>query len=158
MPLSHTKSSRGHWHRKGFSPITDDVQARFFVDETDLALGQVLDDRLGGIVYPGHAQLPEVPRGTKDEEWLDVVGSRSLVIITRDNKIRYRRPEKQMWINRRVRGFVLTGSRSQSTDTSLEVLAGHWNEIVKLVTSSRPGPWMFTVTTRELKEITLAGN
>ena len=44
------------------------MAARFFCDETDLALGKALEETHGeDIVYPGHAGLPEVPRGTNDE-------------------------------------------------------------------------------------------
>ncbi len=50
--------------------------ARFFVDETDLALGKRLGATREGIVFPGHAELPEVPRGSLDDEWLPVVGTK----------------------------------------------------------------------------------
>lgn len=69
--------------------------ARFFVDENDLALGKALASIHGGIVYPGHPDLPEVPRQTADDVWLEVIGRRRLVVITRDKKIRYRPVEKQ---------------------------------------------------------------
>ena len=85
--------------------------ARFFVDENDLALGKALAAFHGDVVYPGHPKLPEVPRQTEDDVWLEVIGRRQLVVITRDKKIRYRPVEKQAWVAHRVRGFVLTGAR-----------------------------------------------
>ena len=57
--------------------------ARFFVDENDLALGKALAALHGDVVYPGHPELPEVPRQTEDDVWLEVVGRRRLVVITR---------------------------------------------------------------------------
>ena len=69
--------------------------ARFFVDENDLALGKALAALHGDVVYPGHPELPEVPRQTEDDVWLEVVGRRRLVVITRDKKIRYRPVERQ---------------------------------------------------------------
>ena len=69
--------------------------ARFFVDETDLALGKRLGAAYEGVVFPGHAEFPEVPRGSFDDEWLPVVGEMRLVVITRDKRIRYRPGEKQ---------------------------------------------------------------
>jgi hypothetical protein len=77
--------------------------------------------------------LREVPRGSLDEEWLPVVGAQALVVITRDRRIRYRPVEKHLWLEYRVRGFVLTGRRSQSTTDSLAVLEKHWTRIETLV-------------------------
>ena len=85
------------------------MAARFFVDETDLALAKALTGVWAGVVFPGHEDLPEVPRQTTDDRWLEVVGTRGLVVITRDQKIRYRPVEKRMWVTHGVRGFVLTG-------------------------------------------------
>ena len=66
------------------------MPARFFVDENDLALGKLLGAGHADVVYPGHPDLPQVPRGALDDEWLPVVGELALVVITRDRKIRYR--------------------------------------------------------------------
>ena len=91
------------------------MTARFFVDENDLALGKALREIHDDVVYPGHVELPEIPRGALDDEWLPVVASLHLVVITRDQRIRYRPVEKRLWVEHNVRGFVLTGQRSQST-------------------------------------------
>jgi PIN like domain len=66
------------------------LAARFFVDENDLALGKRLAELHEGVVFPGHPDLPGVPRGTLDDDWLSVVGAERLVVITRDARIRYR--------------------------------------------------------------------
>jgi hypothetical protein len=105
------------------------VPARFFVDENDLALGKALAVEHGDVVFPGHRDLPEVPRGTLDDAWLPVVGARRLVVITRDQRIRYRPVEKRAWLEHRVRGFVLTGCKSQTTADSRVILARHWPTI-----------------------------
>ena len=102
------------------------VPVRFFVDENDLALGKALAALYGNVVYPGHEDLPEIPRQTLDEVWLPLIGAAGLVVITRDQRIRYRPVEKQQWVAHRVRGFVLTGRRSQSTADSLQILGKHW--------------------------------
>ena len=120
--------------------------ARFFVDENDLALGKGLAAAYGDVVYPGHPELLEVPRPTEDDVWLEVVGHRQLVVITRDKRIRYRPVEKQAWVTHRVRGFVLTGRGSQATADSLAILQTHWTSIGEIVVANPDGPWMFTVT------------
>jgi hypothetical protein len=128
---------------------------RFFVDENDLALGKALAEERGDVVYPGHSELPEVSRGALDDEWLRAVGARSLVVITRDQKIRYRSAEKLAWIEHHVRGFVLTGKRSQTTADSLAVLRRHWSTIEALVEAEPDGPWMRSVTQGEVRLIEL---
>lgn len=131
------------------------MAARFFVDENDLALGKLLAQHHHAVAFPGHPSLREVPRGSLDEEWLPVVGAQALVVITRDRRIRYRPVEKHLWLEYRVRGFVLTGRRSQSTTDSLAVLEKHWTRIETLVVTQPDGPWMYAVTNERFREISL---
>ncbi len=131
------------------------MPARFFVDENDLALGKALAEEHGDIVYPGHPELPEVPRGAQDDDWLPVIGAKRLVVITRDRKIRYRPAEKLAWIQHRVRGFVLTGKKSQTTADSRAILDHHWATIEALVDDEPDGPWMWSVTASGLRRIDL---
>lgn len=127
----------------------------FFVDETDLGLGKRLSRQWPGVVYPGHPSIPGIPRGSFDGDWLRVVGQMRLVVITRDRRIRYRPVERQAWVEHRVRGFVLTGKNSQSTDRSLALLDKHRNRIEAEVARRSQGPWMFAVTAGAVAEIPL---
>jgi hypothetical protein len=122
------------------------VAARFFVDENDLALGKLLAVEHGDVVYPGHEDLREVRRGTLDDDWLPIIGQRRLVVITRDQRIRYRPAEKGAWVDHGVRGFVLTGKKSQTTTDSKAILDRHWAKIDSLVQAEPAGPWMRAVT------------
>lgn len=119
---------------------------QFFVDEDDLGLGKKLDERIGGVVYPGHRKLPEVPRRTKDDEWLPIVGQKELVVITRDQHHRTRTVEMTLWQRHRVRGFVLSGKQSQSTDHSLTILLKYWAEIEEIIGQRPRGPWRYSIT------------
>lgn len=132
------------------------MAARFFVDENDLALGKALADLHGNVVFPGHPDLPEVPRRSLDDAWLAVIGAHRLVVITRDKRIRYRPVERTMWVDHRVRGFVLTGTASQSTSDSLTLLQCHWAEMAVIVEAEPVGPWMYAVTQAGVRPIPLA--
>lgn len=132
------------------------AQSRFFVDENDLALGKALSGLRGGVVYPGHPDLPAVPRGSLDDKWLPVIGRLRLVVITRDGKIRYRPVEKLAWVTYGVRGFYLTGRRSQSTQQSLELILAQWSEIEDLDEKRPEGPWMFSLVEGGVREILLS--
>lgn len=131
------------------------MPARFFVDENDLALGKALAELHGNVVFPGHPDLPEVPRQSLDDEWLEVVGAEGLVVITRDQRIRYRPVEKRMWVEHLVRGFVLTGTASQSTADSLSLLEQCWPKMATIVDGNPAGPWMYAVTQAGLRAILL---
>jgi hypothetical protein len=131
------------------------LPARFFVDENDLALGRSLAEQHGDVVYPGHADLPEVPRGALDDEWLPVVGAKRLVVITRDRRIRYRPAEKLAWVEHCVRGFVLTGRKSQTTADSRSILDRHWLTIESVIAADPDGPWMRSVTEHGIRLISL---
>lgn len=130
---------------------------RFFADENVIGLGKALDQdpRYGGVVYPGHPRLPEVSRGSIDTKWLEAVGERGLIVITRDLGIMLTAWERRAWKEHEVRGFVLTDPRSQPTHQSLQLLEDHHDEIMELVTGGRPGPWMFSIASLGLKEIAL---
>lgn len=58
-----------------------------------------------------------------------------------------------MWVRHGVRGFVLTGRKSQSTADSLSVLERHWARIEAAVAGRTAGPWMYAVTDSGLREI-----
>jgi hypothetical protein len=133
-----------------------EVAPRYFADETDLALGKALAIARADVVHPGHPQLPEVPLGTYDEDWLPIVGPKHLVVITRDAKIRRKPVEKAAWCTHGVRGFALTGKTSQSTWDSLRILARRWDEIEEIITERVVGPWMYSVT-GGMREIDLGG-
>lgn len=60
----------------------------YFTDENALGLGKLL--RRSGrsdVVYPGHEELPEIPRGTGDLDWLPIVGARGFIVLSRERRI-----------------------------------------------------------------------
>jgi PIN like domain len=63
----------------------------YFTDENTLGLGKHL--RRSGrddVLYPGHEDLPEVPLGTLDLDWMPIVAEWDLIVVTRDRRIRTR--------------------------------------------------------------------
>jgi isopentenyldiphosphate isomerase len=76
-------------------------------------------------------------------------------VITRDQRIRYRPAEKRAWVDHGVRGFVLTGKRSQTTADSKAILDRHWAKIEALVDAEPVGPWMRAVTESGMRSIAL---
>src|SRR5437660_1023401 len=104
------------------------------------ALAAVRDD----VVYPGHPQLPDVPRGTLDPDWLPIVGSngRNLVVFTRDKGIQRKTGEALLLRDHGVRMFVLTGKKDLTAWEKLGVLVRVWPALEKSIASNGPGPWV----------------
>ena len=66
----------------------------YFTDENTLGLGKLL--RRSGrtdVLYPGHEDLPDVPVGTSDLDWMPALARLDLVVVTRDRRIRTRLAE-----------------------------------------------------------------
>ncbi len=81
------------------------------------------------------------------------VGAHALVLITRDRRIQLPAGgEAVVAAVSHVRGFVLTGRRSQSTSDSLAVLEKQWSRIVHLVVAQPNSPWMDSVTLEALRK------
>jgi hypothetical protein len=131
------------------------VSPTFFVDENDLALGRRLAERHRAVHYPGHPSLSDVPRGTPDDTWLRIVGTRRMIVITRDRRIRYRPVERLAWVQHAVRGFVLTGTKSQTTESSLAMIDRHWDDMLRIIDREPDGPWMRALTERGIRQIIL---
>lgn len=59
-----------------------------------------------------------LPRGTRDETWLTLAGSKGWVVLTRDKRIRYRQLERLALKEARVRAFVFIGGNVTVADTA----------------------------------------
>jgi hypothetical protein len=101
----------------------------------------VLQD--AGIQVKRH--LEHFARGTPDEEWLPVVGSRGWVLLTTDKRIRYRTNEKQAVIKHRVRVFY-SSKNDMSGQQMAAALEKALPEIQKLC--ARQAPPFFAAITR----------
>lgn len=129
--------------------------ARFFVDENLLALGKLIAISRREVVYPGHPSLPEVPLGSRDEDWLAVVGRRDLVVITRDKKLRSRPVERQRLVATGVRTFVLTRAGDITTRAMHDLLESHWAPMEAYVATHPKGPWLAAITKAGIRPLHL---
>jgi hypothetical protein len=58
-----------------------------------------------------------------DEDWLLEVGKRGWIVLTKDDRIRYRTTERTALATARVRAFVLTSSQLQGAEMAAAFLA-----------------------------------
>ncbi len=130
---------------------------RFFVDENMLAVGKALAAVRDDVVYPGHPSLPNVPKGTKDSEWLPVVGEDgdNLVVLTRDRNIHRKSGEAQLLRDHGVRMIVLTGKKDLSSWEKLTLLVQNWDRMEKRIRQNGRGPWAQRLTTSGFSDLPL---
>lgn len=84
------------------------------------------------------------PKGTKDVEWLPIVGERGWVVLTKDQKIRKCQLEREVLFNSNVAAFILT-----SGDVEGRVIAQAYikarHKMLRLLAKHRR-PFIATVT------------
>ena len=84
-----------------------------------------------------------LPKGTDDETWLSLAGSKGWIVITRDKRIRYRRLERLALQAASVRAFVFTGGNVGIVQTGA-ILAAALAEITKIC-AEVPGPFVYHI-------------
>ena len=80
----------------------------FFIDEC--LGGRLLAAALEAAGFEARLARAEFPPGTRDIDWLPVVGQRGWIVLTKDRHIRRRELEIQALVSARARAFVLTAA------------------------------------------------
>jgi predicted nuclease of predicted toxin-antitoxin system len=78
-----------------------------------------------------------------DEEWLSAVGRSGWVVLTKDDKIRYRIRERETLIAHGVRAFVLT-ARNITAKEMADIFLNARGKIERFLTENN-GPFMVTI-------------
>lgn len=126
----------------------------YFTDENALGLGKLLrrqgrDD----VVHPGHPDLPDVPLGALDVEWMPVIARRDLVVITRDRRIRTRPAELRLFREMGIRAVWLGAKRDLSPAQQVEVFLEHEARLQREIVKRGPGPWALALSPSGLRPL-----
>lgn len=119
----------------------------YFTDENTLGLGKLL--RRAGrddVLYPGHEDLPEVPLGTVDLEWMPIVGARRLIVITRDKRIRSRPAELAAYLEYGICSVWIGAKRDLGPRDQLELFLAHEERLRREIIKRGPGPWALALS------------
>jgi len=122
-----------------FSPV-------YFADENTLGLAKVL--RRSGrkdFLSPGHPDLPEVPLGALDLEWMPIVGARGFVVVTRDRRIRTRPAELAAYREHGIRSVWIGAKRDMRPDEQAALFLRHEERIVREIIKRGAGPWALSL-------------
>jgi hypothetical protein len=79
-----------------------------------------------------------------DDEWLTLAGRHGWVVLTKDNRIRYRPLEKRSLLSAGLCAFILTPASMTGPEMASAFVAA-LPEMRRLV-GSRPGPWIAGVS------------
>lgn len=126
---------------------------RWFADESVLGFGKKLASTRPDVLFPGHPDLPEVPLGTVDTDWMQAVSARGLVAFHRDRRVRTRPIEVARYRNHGLRSIWFGGKKDMSSGEQVALVERFWTRIEARVVELGRGPWSLTLTTRGLAEL-----
>lgn len=127
----------------------------YFTDENTLGLGRLLRREGRDVLYPGHELLPEVPLGTRDIDWLPLVGDRQFIVITRDRRIRTRPAELALYHQHGVRSVWLGAKKDLNSHERLALFLRHEDRLLREITKLGNGPWALSLTMRGVRPLHL---
>lgn len=96
---------------------------------------------LGARVEPHREHFPP---GTADVAWLAAVGLKGWLVLTRDQRIRYRKLEQNALIAAGVRAFVFTGG-SATGDETAEAISKAFPRIARVARFKQP-PYIYAIS------------
>ncbi|MHA7984313.1 PIN-like domain-containing protein [Rathayibacter sp. CAU 1779] len=131
----------------------------YFADENCLAFGKLL--RRNGrndVLYPGHEDLPEVPLGTADLEWMPVVGARAYVVITRDRHIRTRPAELDAYIEHGIRSIWIGAKRDLGPQDQVDVFLANEARLRREIIKLGGGPWSVALSPSGVRPLRMRAN
>ncbi|MGV0770745.1 PIN-like domain-containing protein [Mycobacterium syngnathidarum] len=131
----------------------------YFTDENTLGLGKLLQ-RAGrdDIRYPGHEGLPEVPRGTSDQDWLPIVGALGLIVLSRDRRIRSRPAELRAYHEHGVRSVWIGAKQDLGPQQQLEMFLKFEDRLKREIVKRGPGPWALAMSPSGVRPLHLRPN
>lgn len=126
----------------------------YFADENSLGLGKLLIRRgRTDVAHPGHPDLPEVPLGTPDLDWMPVVARRDLVVLTRDRRIRTRPAELGAYRALGIRSVWIGAKRDLSPADQVALFLEHEERLRREIVKRGPGPWALAMSASGVRPI-----
>lgn len=128
----------------------------YFTDENALGLGKLL--RRAGrddFRYPGHEQLPDVPLGTPDLDWMPLVGRRGLIVLTRDKHIRTRPAELRVYQEHGLRSVWIGAKQDLGPLEQVALFLKHEDRLQREIIKRGPGPWALAMSPSGLRPLNL---
>lgn len=118
----------------------------YFTDENALGMGKLLT-RSGrdDVVYPGHTDLPEIPVGTPDMDWMPVIAHLDFVVVTRDRRIRTRPAELRAYWACGIRSVWLGAKQDMGPHDQVALFLRHEEWLQREILKRGAGPWALAI-------------
>lgn len=132
-----------------FSPV-------YFADENALGMAKIL--RRSGrddVLHPGHPDLPDVPLGARDLEWMPVVGVAGFIVITRDRRIRTRPAELSAYREHGIRSVWIGAKKDMRADEQASLFVRHEERLRREIIKRGDGPWALAMNMGGLRPLRL---
>lgn len=131
----------------------------YFADENTLGLGKLLQRRgRDDVVFPGHEELPAIPRGTDDLDWLPIVGERGFIVLSRERRIRSRPAELRAYHEHGVRSVWIGAKQDLGPTQQLDLFLRHESRLQREIVKLGPGPWALALGPTGLRPLNLRPN
>lgn len=134
------------------------VLAGYFTDENALGLGKLL--RRSGredVLYPGHEDIPEVPLGASDLDWMPIVAARGLIVLTRDKHIRSRPAELRTYMEHGIRSVWIGAKQDLGPREQLDLFRKHEPRLRREIIKRGDGPWALAMSPSGVRPLNLRG-
>lgn len=95
-----------------------------------------------------HAHDELFAQDTDDDVWLAEVGRRRMVVITRDDRIRYRKGEQDVILSAGVRCFCLNPTKGMTGPDQAEALTTALPKILRIASEEPAGGYIKGVNRR----------
>ena len=119
----------------------DPSRLRFYVDESLVGLGKVLELARRDVIHVNHPLIEEqIPFGTLDPDWIPVVASRGLIAITHDKRLRTRPGERELVLASGLRIVRIENKNDLSTWSLLDLLVRRWDRMEEEISAAGEGP------------------
>jgi len=128
----------------------------YFTDENALGLGKLL--RRSGrtdVLFPGHDELPEVPLGCNDIDWMRLAGNRGFIVITRDKRIRTRPAELLAYREFGIRSVWIGAKQNLSPADQFAMFQRYEARLRREIVKRGPGPWALAMSVSGLRPLSI---
>lgn len=142
--------------RSAHSLMASGLGPVYFTDENTRGLGKF--PRRGGredVLYPGHENLPEVPLGTSDLDWMPAIAQRGLVVLTRDRSIRTRPAELRVYWDFGIRSVWLGAKQDLGPHDQLALFLQHEARLKHEIIKRGAGPWALAMSASGVRPLNL---
>lgn len=130
----------------------------YFTDENVLGLGKLLrGSGRNDVLYPGHPDLPEIPLGALDLDWMPIVAERELIVVTRDRRIRTRPAELRVYLQHGIRSVWIGAKQDLGPRAQVELFLEHESRLRREIIKRGPGPWALAMSPPGVRPLRLRG-